>query len=516
MEQELKLMKMRLEYNLLIEEQQRSSITSGLPPTNEQAVDLPKIQIESSTTQHEDILPPPLIFKEDKVKTSLEQTATSKDTSNPLKVVHLPKMQEKEIQSSRLISENVSLRPNQGVMIEKISDDHKPITNAKHYYVVFNGLNAGIYEDWETAKVATNGVPNVRHKKFRSLLEATTAAKLFAKEHFCAEAKLINSADCLKPNTFCEALKQPKKTKISLGRPVQTRVKQIVETSSEDDEEKLCIRGFEYWYLEARAASENKLVEERFFTTDNANLSYFNFLKNANPDQVYEAFRYGLVKMIYPSTNLQEIRSFPKGLINAIKKFRVKTSKSEGKADRDIYIKVLSSIPAFNEDGIMLHEPHHIIQIGFSKGEKYTPSRVMPSRVEKKDLAELAKVKFSNLLDKAFEFKDEDRLFVNYVDERILLFSKNSKNVCSEDIQKILHYQQSIGRHDIFKDHYEDICDMIKAKMGSTYSCPLCKATAVIKSSLAGGHKDASPSIDIDEDRDFIFGPPIIPSGPMG
>jgi len=515
MEQELKLMKMRLEYNLLVE--QKSSITLDSQSPNEQAGILPKNTIVSSSTQQKDkTIPSTNPGKQ--IVSSPEQTATGKDKSNPLTAEALPKSLN-QTQSSRLISETVNLRPNQGLKIERIHDDEfqtpKPNTKAQHYYyVVFNGANAGIYEDWETAKTAVNGVPNVKHKKYRSLLEATTAAKLFAKDNFCAEAKLINSSDCLKPNTFCEALKQGKKTKVSLGRPVQ---QSIVQKSSndQDQEEPLCARGFEYWYLEGRRASESKLIEERFFTTDNANVSYFNFLKNSHPDQVYEAFRYGLVRMIYPSNNLQELKSFPKGFVNAIKKFRIKTSKDSGKTDRDVFVKVLSSIPAFDESGVMLHEPHHVIQIGFSKGEKYSPSKVMPSRVEKKDFPELAKVKFSNLLDKVYDFQDEDRIFVNYTDSRILLFSKGSKPIGKEDIRCILQFQQQVTRQDIFKMHFEDICSMIKNKVGPAHCCPLCKATDAIKRSLM---VDPTITTSTSSTRDESFkvdGPVFLPAGPI-
>lgn len=453
--------------------QQRSSYTSGSSPTKKQAGDLRKITIESSTTQ------------QGRSCTSGSQPSTQ---------------QKDKDQSSRLISQEVNLRPNQGIKINSIPEDLNPQKN-KTYYAVFNGLNAGIYEKWETAKRATDGVPNVRFKKFKSLLEATTAAKLFAKEHLCSEAKLINNSDCLKPNTFSAALKQPKKTKVSLGKPISPPK----ETITEDDED-LCLAGFEYWYSAARNASEEQLTKEHYFTTDNANLSYYNYLKNSNPVQVYESFQYGLVKMIYPSYNLQELKAFPKAFISAIKKFRQNCLK----ADQDIYVKVNSSIPVFRGNQLV-YRPHHIIQVGISKGEKYSPSKIMSCTVEVEDLQILAKQKYGALLDKAFSFKDENKIFCNFSDARILLFSKNNKTAGKEDISRIIRFQNQLIGNKIFGDHYEDMCKMIKDKADPTFTCSLCQATADIKSSLkVDPSTNKSNGNYCFDTEDMIFGPAVL------
>ncbi|ALD49091.1 ORF6 [Atractylodes mild mottle virus] len=518
MEKELEIEKMRLQYALLIEEQNRSSLASGDKPLKKQADALPKSIIVSSTTQQKESDNP--CSSGSKLSSSPVQTASGKDSTNPLKGVAFPKSQENQVQSSRLISEKreildkcqssrlitkmsdqeLSLKPN-GSKDESLKGIMVPNT-VKHYYCVFNGPLAGIYEEWKNAKAATENIPNVKHKKFKSLLEANVAAGKYAKENPCETPRLISRADSLKPITFSEVIRQPKETKVSLGKPVSSQP----PAPPKEQHEELSLDGFQYWYKAAREADESKLVDEQFFTTDNANLSYFNFVKNANPDQVYEAFVYGLVRTIYPSINLQELRSFPKDFIKAVKKFRTKTS--SGKADRDIYLKVSSAIPVFI-NGEIAYKPHHVIQIGFSKDVQYTPSKVMPTTVEAKDLIELAKRKFNNVLERVFEFNDDSKVFINYVDHKVLLHSKKATTIGEEDVQKILQLRKTVTNHLIFKIHFEDICDLIKKKE-SSFSCPLCKATALIKGSLQVGTSSSDDSHHMGDDIGFahIFGGP--------
>lgn len=78
-------------------------------------------------------------------------------------------------------------------------------------------------------------------------------------------------------------------------------------------------------------AGKESLEEENFFTTDTQKMSTFNFCDGANPDLVREAYDQGLVRMIYPSTNLLEIKLLPKKVKEAIKKFRTNASKTQSR-----------------------------------------------------------------------------------------------------------------------------------------------------------------------------------------
>ncbi|XP_074319800.1 uncharacterized protein LOC141656698 [Silene latifolia] len=112
-----------------------------------------------------------------------EQTATGKESTNPLMVASLPK-------AVKDFSENPPkdfLRPNMGIQIPRKNEEQSSPSSQedltiqmvkKDYYVVYNGPNAGIYDHWSTAKQATEKVPGIQHKKFRNFHEARISADM--------------------------------------------------------------------------------------------------------------------------------------------------------------------------------------------------------------------------------------------------------------------------------------------------------------------------------------------------
>ena len=145
------------------------------------------VSILKNTEQQEVNVSPPLKRKE---TSNPEQTAPGKDISKPLKVVDLPKIQIRVQTPTTLVTpSDFNLRPNGGIQIPKpegSSSESKsldkgiqipkellqiPNKNTKPYYVVFNRPNAGIFENWDVAKQAIDGVINSKHKRFNSFLK---------------------------------------------------------------------------------------------------------------------------------------------------------------------------------------------------------------------------------------------------------------------------------------------------------------------------------------------------------
>nr|GFA84806.1 hypothetical protein [Tanacetum cinerariifolium] len=86
---------------------------------------------------------------------------------------------------------------------------------------------------------------------------------------------------------------------------------------------------------------------------------------HADPKLIQQAFEAGLINNIYPSHNLQELRHFPQPMVDSIKNFRKKVLKAK---DDPIYIKVISSVPDWNqEDG---YNPYHFLEIGLAKSKR--------------------------------------------------------------------------------------------------------------------------------------------------
>ncbi|GJW25171.1 hypothetical protein Tco_0038982 [Tanacetum coccineum] len=84
----------------------------------------------------------------------------------------------------------------------------------------------------------------------------------------------------------------------------------------------------------ARAACQDDFIHERFYTTDKPSKSLYNFVEGADSRLIYQAFRAGLVNNIYPSNNLLELKEFPKPISEVIKHFRKKVLKAQ---DKPIY-----------------------------------------------------------------------------------------------------------------------------------------------------------------------------------
>lgn len=417
-----------------------------------------------------------------KLETSPEGTAPGKDSTNPLKVDSLPKTEEDGKPSTTLIRpSDLNLRPNGGIQIPKKTESQDPAqskdmekgiqipTNQKSYYVVFNGPNAGIYDSWDNAKKASEGVSGVRHKKYKNFLEAKTSAGIYCREKMVAPLQLITSAEMLKPNNYAQALSNKGKTKVSLGK---LPVKEPVDEPNTLDE--LTVKDFMFLYSNARRAGEEMMVEEHYFTTDKKNISYYNFCKNSNPEQVFEIFRCGLLRTIYPSSNLMEIRNFPKEIRHAVKKFRTKCLNN---SEKDLFLKIQSSIPTWNTDGSVQCPSYHLIQIGVSNGEKYYPSQVTKDQLEEKDLPDLSKKCILKLMDQIINFKGDDKIFVNYQDDKCLIYSVSFKKMNKESENAIIAFQKTIISGRVLGDHDTLLCDEVKKKTAQKkmpFSCKVC------------------------------------------
>ncbi|CAH1418223.1 unnamed protein product [Lactuca virosa] len=228
------------------------------------------------------------------------------------------------------------------------------------------------------------------------------------------------------------------------------------------------MKDFEYCYRYARSATEEKFVEEKLSTIDGKNLSHYNFYKNANSLQVYEAFQLGLVKTIYPSQNLQEIKLFSKSFTKAIETFRIRCCKN----DQDSFLKFNSSIPYWNDKDAIKYHPHHLVQIGICKQETYLPSKAMEEKLERADILKLAKSRIRIFINKVFSFSADDKIFVNGYDanEKTLIYNKYNKEISPADGQLFLAFQNSLLKPDLIGEHVADICKTLH-KSTSRYNC---------------------------------------------
>lgn len=407
-----------------------------------------------------------------------EQTAPGKEISNPFIPVNLVKIQT-EVQTSTTLIEplDINLRPNGGIQIPSktegqtsaASHEELGIQRPKSYYVVFNGPNPGIYTTWEVAEQAVKHVPGIKHKKYKSLLEAQTAGKIYTTSQMTPPLEFIRTADCIKP-TYQSVLAKAKNKKTILGSiPVQKLEENLAEDENLVYEPEYTT--FDYIYKLGRRATEQTFVEEKFFTTDKKNVSYFSCYPNSHPELVFEAYKFGLLSVIYPSKNLLEISKFSEHFRKAIKTYRTRYAK-----EKDIFLKFHSSIISWNQKDEAIH-PITLIQLGIVKEKDYSPSQVSPCSVQKEDLHELAVQKLITIAEKLFAINGEAKIKVNYCSSNCLMTSYSHQKISAEDLNKINIFRRPFLYGKIDDIHSDRLCNRlmkIVPKSGYMFCCLIC------------------------------------------
>ncbi|CAA28361.1 unnamed protein product [Carnation etched ring virus] len=429
------------------------------------------------------------------------QTAIGKESSNPLMAISLPKAEKKHSKASEVPSPHKTvkefseipkdfLRPNQGIQIPKKNEDHssssskeeKGIQNPKKdFYVVYNGPYAGIYDHWGTAKKATNKIPGVSYKKFKDMLSARTSADIYTNAQFGEKLKYIPGATT-SPKSFAEALTTRPSNMKSLGKP------KFIKIEEDDDvgfNPEFDLKSFLYIYKYGRNLEEEHFLTDRAFTIDKKEISYLNFVNNSDPEGILESFKAGLVRFIYPSTNLQELRLLPKVLKSSVQRFRKKCIKD---SEKEIFLKIKSTIPCWEDyynglDDSVSYRPNYLVQIGISKGVNYQPSQKMEAVVLKEQWQGIAEEKAIEFFQAIEDILSNEKIFIIYCDDRILIYSSSPKERTKEDLMAILNFQSEVSSCKLLGFHSDKICSYLnkKASVGKPYSCPQ-KGKAVITS----------------------------------
>ncbi|KAJ9535106.1 LOW QUALITY PROTEIN: hypothetical protein OSB04_un001816 [Centaurea solstitialis] len=345
-----------------------------------------EIDFERKFSSKQAIVTPAVKIPE--VTTIPKQTASGKESPNPLTPVTLVKSQFEDSSSSTSGSSDLNLRPNEGILHpnkskEKFLVHSHGCLGAKAYYVVFNGPKAGIYTTWSMAEQATKGYSSVKHRKYKSYDEARIAANIFTSEEFKAPLELINGSEGLKP-TFAKSLTKEKSSKVILGSTPKIQHPVVKLEDMEDYDLESSYSGFDYMYKKGRESTALDFVDERFYTSDKRNISYFNFFPNADPLFILEAYHYGLLSMVYPSNSLLEISKFPKEFRDAIKAYKKKCLKG---LEKEIYLNFQSTVMFWDEDEQPI-QTYNYVQIGVIKEKIYSPGQAMKATLEEKDLQE--------------------------------------------------------------------------------------------------------------------------------
>ncbi|GJY73522.1 RNA-directed DNA polymerase, eukaryota, reverse transcriptase zinc-binding domain protein [Tanacetum coccineum] len=334
-----------------------------------------------------------------KTATSPVQTASGKDSTNPLKAeVLLKSLDNTDLGSSNLNSKlayanpfafgkskMTSLGTNTLVQEPAFKPDYLQAAKSKQerFYVIYKGPRAGIYTNWgEVHKICQED--RSTNKKFSNIEQAQMEFHIHG-EH-------------------------GEKTKIN---PVLLRPKINPKINRKWEEHR---------------DHRIKISEEPIGLEP---ISLYNFVEGADSRLVYQAFRAGLVNNIYPSNNLLEIKDFPKAINETIKHFRKKVLKAQ---DKPIYIKIVSSIPDWDHEEN--YSPYHFMEIGLANpNTELQFSKVMTDVLANPFLDAVQKIRnqgLKRIAELILQTITEENKKVNYADSHCIIISH--KNSTEEDI----------------------------------------------------------------------------------
>ena len=244
----------------------------------------------------------------------------------------------------------------------------------KKHYVIFNGPNAGCYKQWSTVQPLVTGKP-VAYQGYPNYGLARQAFIDYCMKNnvsFHSTPTLITPADILQPRTqkipsFADKVKIP-------PNPVQERTLARFNKISEkkpESHEYIPLEMFMHYYRLAEVCN----ITEGCFISQNNGHRYFNANEGADPKTIANLFHCGLLNMVCPSANLQEISLLPQGVYTAVKHYRTKVLKEQ---NWRVFLSIRSSFVDWHEtedetDSLKNYPAYHFIKLGMLKHIDVTP-----------------------------------------------------------------------------------------------------------------------------------------------
>ncbi|KAL2475504.1 RT RNaseH 2 domain-containing protein [Abeliophyllum distichum] len=225
---------------------------------------------------------------------------------------------------------------------------------------------------------------------------------------------------------------------------------------------------------EARTIGETA-PEKNYLGTLDKKYSQFIFLEGADPLMVRNAFHCGLIKMIIPGPNFEELKLIDDKLLQSLKDFRKFVIKSQ---DTYMILRINSTIPFWDENNIFIRGYHHI-QI------KTTQQVVIDQPIEGQAhcvslilLEDWRSLSFQTLITCLKFFNGESKIMVNHTSKFILMTSKTSSTISSEGIKAVCKFEKSFyNKINTPASYNGHLCPALRSSLGRYHKCELCKLT---------------------------------------
>ncbi|XP_052620272.1 uncharacterized protein LOC111875855 isoform X2 [Lactuca sativa] len=372
----------------------------------------------------------------------LSSYSASKEEAVSSSTTKQPKEEIQEISSDEsqpriaLETEKQTMTPNEEEY-PPLQADHK---NIKKWYVIFNGENKGVYDDWGIPSSYILG-KNIIHKSYKMKNEAETtyneAYKAVIKDNveysktvLLTPQKPISNFTPQKPISIPRSLNQLNE-KISLESILSTKEKEAMKKPSAK-------KFAELWDSLISYTEVHSLMG--FYPVARRPCPKAVFLADlSDPMTLWDYFIHGFIDTIYlEGTNLHCISEFPSVVQTIIRNYKIRSAKQE----RGLFIKMHSSYPIFDEDSQIIVPSITFANMGISNGSKPTKDD-LPRESPTQDHLIFALIDVYLASSRISNGKDQkSRIRVNYASKNFIIYLLTVSEITPEAMKAIETFEQ--------------------------------------------------------------------------
>lgn len=346
---------------------------------------------------------------------------------------------------------------------------HAANTESKKWYVLFNGPHKGIYNDWGIANSHIVG-KNVTHKSYKTKAEAEAAYKeayktITIENTLQKSSKTVSLGTPIKQSSIPRSLNQLN-AKAALDEIPSTKAKELMKKPSTEKFAKI-------WDSLVSYTEIHELMG--FYPVIRRPGPKAVFLAHlSDPMTIWEYFIHGFIDTIYiDGPHLQCINEFPSSVQTIIRNYKTRFAK-----DRNIYIKLYSSYPFFDEESQLLVPSITFAHLGISNGTKPTKDELLHETPSPEHLIfGLAGVYIaSSRIGKAKDQRSDAR--INYCSKTFVIYTTIDSEISTEGIKALEMFEEQFEK---FTGHLAELPSDIKRQLckhintSPRHSCNYCK-----------------------------------------
>ncbi|RYR56254.1 hypothetical protein Ahy_A05g022009 isoform A [Arachis hypogaea] len=334
----------------------------------------------------------------------------------------------------------------------------KKSTQDKKYYVIYNGPMKGVYDDWAKAAPFTHQPKTIHKGGFLSIEEAKESLKEYEVLH---PEQILKRAD----KAPAQAQRTPVQVRTGMLKNIPTRAeindKKRVYRSNCRETLNLILN----WTLDKRAILG-------YYPINKEQLTKLVIFPEASPSDTYQFFQYGLIDTILIFDNLNIIKEFPAGFIDAVKKFK---NMIDTREPRDISLKFTSSQPIFNEEGECLIPAFQVVFMSVFPGD-FQPIEQVQDLSIYSDEGRLAST-LARVFERAQKITKESRTRINYKSRNTLIVSSKKNQIESREMRLLVDFESAFYNFSGLLEKLPDgirrnLCHLLKDK--EDHKCQLC------------------------------------------